>query len=132
MIPEIISIRHDDGSGFRAEWVDNESSFLHVHPEYEIVLNITGNGTRVAGDSVEILTAMTLLFTVLISGTSGTFTGRMTMTGAIMPSCVISDANRLESHCCRSLRRCSCGVCLMSRPEVSLLQQRQGWLLKNQ
>jgi AraC-like DNA-binding protein len=25
-----------------------------VHPEYEIVLNITGNGTRVAGDSVEI------------------------------------------------------------------------------
>lgn len=54
MIPEIISIRHDDGSGFRAEWVDNESSFLHVHPEYEIVLNVTGNGTRVAGDSVEI------------------------------------------------------------------------------
>lgn len=54
MIPEIISIRHDDGSGFRAGWVDNESSFLHVHPEYEIVLNVTGNGTRVAGDSVEI------------------------------------------------------------------------------
>jgi len=54
MIPEIISIRHDEGSGFRAEWVDNESSFLHLHPEYEIVLNITGNGTRVAGDSVEI------------------------------------------------------------------------------
>ncbi len=54
MIPEIISIRHDDGSGFRAEWIDSESSFLHVHPEYEIVLNVTGNGTRVAGDSVEI------------------------------------------------------------------------------
>ena len=54
MIPEIISIRHDDGSGFRVEWVDNESSFLHLHPEYEIVLNITGNGTRVAGDSVEL------------------------------------------------------------------------------
>lgn len=54
MIPEIISIRHDDGSGFRVEWIDNESSFLHLHPEYEIVLNITGNGTRVAGDSVEI------------------------------------------------------------------------------
>jgi AraC-like DNA-binding protein len=54
MIPEIISIRHDDGSGFRVEWVDNESSFLHVHPEYEVVLNITGNGTRVAGDSAEI------------------------------------------------------------------------------
>jgi AraC-like DNA-binding protein len=54
MIPEIISIRHDDGSGFRVEWIDYESSFLHLHPEYEIVLNITGNGTRVAGDSVEI------------------------------------------------------------------------------
>jgi AraC-like DNA-binding protein len=54
MIPEIISIRHDDGSGFRAEWMDNESSFLHLHPEYEIVLNISGNGTRVAGDSVEL------------------------------------------------------------------------------
>ncbi len=54
MIPEIISIRHDDGSGFRAAWMDSESSFLHLHPEYEIVLNITGNGTRVAGDSVEI------------------------------------------------------------------------------
>jgi AraC-like DNA-binding protein len=54
MIPEIISIRHDDGSGFRVGWLDNDSSFLHVHPEYEIVLNINGNGTRVAGDSVEI------------------------------------------------------------------------------
>jgi AraC-like DNA-binding protein len=54
MIPEIISIRHDDGSGFRTAWMDNESSFLHLHPEYEIVLNITGNGTRVAGDSVEL------------------------------------------------------------------------------
>lgn len=54
MIPEIISIRHDDGSGFRAAWMDNESSFLHLHPEYEIVLNISGNGTRVAGDSVEL------------------------------------------------------------------------------
>ncbi len=54
MIPEIISIRHDEGSGFRAEWLDNESSFLHLHPEYEIVLNISGNGTRVAGDSAEI------------------------------------------------------------------------------
>src|SRR5690606_18058177 len=54
MIPEIISIRHDDGSGFRAEWMDNESGFLHLHPEYEIVLNISGNGTRVAGDSVEL------------------------------------------------------------------------------
>jgi AraC-like DNA-binding protein len=54
MIREIISIRHDDGSGFRVEWIDNESSFLHLHPEYEIVLNITGNGTRVAGDAVEI------------------------------------------------------------------------------
>lgn len=54
MIPEIISIRHDDGSGFRVEWLDNDSGFLHLHPEYEIVLNISGNGTRVAGDSVEI------------------------------------------------------------------------------
>lgn len=54
MIPEIISIRHDDGSGFRAAWLDNESSFLHLHPEFEVVLNISGNGTRVAGDSVEI------------------------------------------------------------------------------
>ena len=54
MIPEIISIRHDDGSGFRAAWMDNESSFLHLHPEFEVVLNISGNGTRVAGDSVEI------------------------------------------------------------------------------
>jgi len=54
MIPEIISIRHDDGSGFRAAWMDNESSFLHLHPEFEVVLNISGNGTRVAGDSAEI------------------------------------------------------------------------------
>lgn len=54
MIPEIISIRHDDGSGFRVGWLDTDSSFLHIHPEFEIVLNIAGNGTRVAGDSVEI------------------------------------------------------------------------------
>ncbi len=54
MIPEIISLRRDDGSGFRAAWMDNESSFLHLHPEYEIVLNISGNGTRVTGDSVEL------------------------------------------------------------------------------
>lgn len=54
MIPEIISIKHDDGSGFRVGWLDTDSFFLHLHPEYEIVLNINGNGTRVAGDSVEI------------------------------------------------------------------------------
>ena len=54
MIPEIISVRLDHGSGFRAAWMDNESSFLHLHPEYEVVLNLTGNGTRVAGDSVEL------------------------------------------------------------------------------
>ncbi len=34
--------------------MDSESSFLHLHPEYEIVLNISGNGTRVAGSSVEL------------------------------------------------------------------------------
>ncbi len=54
MIPEIITMKRDDGSGFRVSWMDSESSFLHLHPEFEIVLNITGNGTRVAGTSVEL------------------------------------------------------------------------------
>ena len=54
MIPEIISIRHDDGSGFRVSWMDNDSCFLHIHPDFEIVCNISGNGTRVIGESVEL------------------------------------------------------------------------------
>jgi hypothetical protein len=104
MIPEIISIRHDDGSGFRAAWMDNESSFLHLHPEFEVVLNISGNGTRVAGDSVEIFDRYDLVMYGPDLRHFWNFTGRMKMTRAGMQLWCISGVIPLAKVCSRNSR----------------------------
>ena len=54
MIAENEEIFYDDGGGFRAAYIKDTGGLWHFHPEYEIVLNIKSNGTRIIGDSVEL------------------------------------------------------------------------------
>jgi len=54
MVAELEQIAYDDNGGFIAEYVSDITGLWHFHPEYEIVLNIKSNGTRIIGDSVEL------------------------------------------------------------------------------
>jgi AraC-like DNA-binding protein len=54
MVAELEKIIYDDGGGFRASYIADSGGMWHFHPEYELVLNIKGNGTRIIGDSVEL------------------------------------------------------------------------------
>jgi len=54
MVAELEKINYDDSGGFRADYISDTNRFWHFHPEYEIMLNTTINGTRIVGDSVEI------------------------------------------------------------------------------
>jgi AraC-like DNA-binding protein len=54
MVAEFEKISADDGGGFIAEYISDTSGMWHFHPEYELVLNIKSNGTRIVGDSVEL------------------------------------------------------------------------------
>jgi len=54
MVAELEKIRYDDGGGFRAAYISDPGGFWHFHPEYELVLNLKSNGTRIIGDSVEL------------------------------------------------------------------------------
>jgi AraC-like DNA-binding protein len=54
MIAELEKISYDDGGGFIAEYITDTGGMWHFHPEYELVLNIKSNGTRIVGDSVEL------------------------------------------------------------------------------
>ncbi len=65
MIAELEFIPYDDSGGFRAEYVCGSGDIWHFHPEYELVLNTTGNGTRIVGDSVELFDAYDM---VLVAG----------------------------------------------------------------
>ena len=55
MVAELEKILYDDGGGFRAAYINDTGGLWHFHPEYELVLNIKSNGTRIVGDSVEIV-----------------------------------------------------------------------------
>jgi AraC-like DNA-binding protein len=55
----------DNNGGFMAQYVSGSSGFWHFHPEYEIMLNINLNGTRIVGDSIELFDSGDL---VLIGG----------------------------------------------------------------
>lgn len=54
MVAELEQIKYEDNGGFVAEYVSDTSGIWHFHPEYEIVLNLKSNGTRIIGDSVEL------------------------------------------------------------------------------
>jgi AraC-like DNA-binding protein len=54
MIAELEKIPYDNDGGFRAAPLKDNFSFWHFHPEYELMLNLKCNGTRIIGDSVEL------------------------------------------------------------------------------
>jgi len=65
MVAELEKILYDDGGGFRAAYINDTGGVWHFHPEYELVLNIKSNGTRIIGDSVELFDQYDM---VLIAG----------------------------------------------------------------
>lgn len=65
MVAELEKILYDDGGGFRAAYINDSGGMWHFHPEYELVLNIKCNGTRIIGDSVELFDQYDM---VLIAG----------------------------------------------------------------
>lgn len=62
MVAELEKILYDDSGGFRAAYINDSSGFWHFHPEYELVLNIKSNGTRIIGDSVELFDKYDMIF----------------------------------------------------------------------
>jgi len=65
MVAELEKITYDDGGGFRAAYISDTGGIWHFHPEYELVLNLKVNGTRIVGDSVELFDQYDM---VLIAG----------------------------------------------------------------
>jgi len=65
MVAELEKIIYDDGGGFRAAYINDTGGLWHFHPEFELVLNIKSNGTRIIGDSVELFDQYDM---VLIAG----------------------------------------------------------------
>ena len=65
MVAELEKILYDDGGRFRAAYISETGGIWHFHPEYELVLNIKSNGTRIVGDSVELFDRYDM---VLIAG----------------------------------------------------------------
>jgi AraC-like DNA-binding protein len=62
MIAELEKISFDDGGGFRAAYISDTGGLWHFHPEYELLLNIKCNGTRIVGDSVELFDKYDMVF----------------------------------------------------------------------
>ncbi len=62
MVAELEKITYDDSGGFRVAYINETSDFWHFHPEYELVLNIKSNGTRIIGDSVELFDQYDMVF----------------------------------------------------------------------
>jgi YesN/AraC family two-component response regulator len=65
VVAELEQISNTDSGGFIAEYINDMGGLWHFHPEYELVLNIKSNGTRIIGDSVELFDQYDL---VLIAG----------------------------------------------------------------
>ena len=65
MVAELEKILYDDGGGFRAAFINDTGGFWHFHPEFELILNIKSNGTRIIGDSIELFDKYDM---VLIAG----------------------------------------------------------------
>lgn len=54
MVAELEKIGDNEYGGFIASFISDTGGVWHFHPEYEIVLNIKCNGTRIIGDCVEL------------------------------------------------------------------------------
>jgi AraC-like DNA-binding protein len=54
MVAEFEKISNTENGGFVAEYISDSGGLWHFHPEYEIILSIKSNGTRIVGDSVEL------------------------------------------------------------------------------
>jgi len=65
MVAELEQLSNVDGGGFTADYITDIGGLWHFHPEYELVLNILSNGTRIIGDSVELFDQYDM---VLIAG----------------------------------------------------------------
>jgi AraC-like DNA-binding protein len=65
VVAELEKILYDDGGGFRAAYLNDSGGIWHFHAEYELVLNLKSNGTRIVGDSVELFDRYDM---VLIAG----------------------------------------------------------------
>ncbi|HUX95520.1 MAG TPA: AraC family transcriptional regulator [Bacteroidales bacterium] len=65
MVAELENISYDDGGGFQACYINDSGGMWHFHPEYELVLNMKSNGTRIIGDSAELFDQYDM---VLIAG----------------------------------------------------------------
>ncbi|MFN8239510.1 MAG: AraC family transcriptional regulator [Bacteroidales bacterium] len=62
MVAELEKISYADDGGFRAAWLNDKGGFWHFHPEYELVLNLKSNGTRIIGDNVELFDQYDMTF----------------------------------------------------------------------
>lgn len=62
MVAELETIKFDEKSGFRAAWLHDRGSLWHFHPEFELVLNLKSNGTRIIGDNVELFDRYDMTF----------------------------------------------------------------------
>lgn len=62
MVAEHEKINFDEKSGFRAAWLDDMGALWHFHPEFELVLNLKSNGTRIIGDNVELFDRYDMTF----------------------------------------------------------------------
>lgn len=62
MVAELEKINYDDGGGFRTSYISDTGGLWHFHPEYELVLNIKSNGTRIIGDSIELFDRYDMVF----------------------------------------------------------------------
>lgn len=62
MVAELEQISFNDNGGFNACYINDTTGIWHFHPEYELVLNIKSNGTRIIGDSVELFDKYDMVF----------------------------------------------------------------------
>jgi AraC-like DNA-binding protein len=62
MVAELEQINYDDGGGFMAGYITGTGDLWHFHPEYELVLNTKGSGTRIIGDNVQLFDQYDMVF----------------------------------------------------------------------
>jgi len=62
MVAELEQITYDDGGGFMAGYITGTGDLWHFHPEYEIVLNVKGRGTRIIGNNAQLFDQYDMVF----------------------------------------------------------------------